>query len=49
MIILKWVVGILVGLAIVTNMADWEAGKEDIERLFATILMMLVEFIIIRG
>lgn len=49
MIILKWIVGTFVGLAIVINMADWEPGEEDIERLFATILMMLVEFIIIRG
>lgn len=49
MIVLKWVVGILVGMAIVINMVDWKAGEEDCERLFATILMMLVEFIIIRG
>ncbi len=49
MIVLKWIVGILVGMAIISNMVEWEAGKDDYEHLFATIMMMLVEVIIIKG
>lgn len=49
MIVLKWVVGIIVGLAIVIRMLDWEEGEEDEENLIAVIIMILVEVIIIKG
>ena len=49
MIVLKWIVGIIVGLAIISNMIEWKEGEEDYERLFALIVMVLVEVIIIKG
>lgn len=49
MIVLKWVVGIIIGMTIISNMVDWKAGEDEYGRLFATILMVLVEVIIIKG
>lgn len=49
MIILKWIVGIIIGLAIVICLEDWQAGKDDIFNFCVTMTLLLIEIVIIKG
>ncbi len=49
MIILKWIVGIIIGLAIVICLGDWKAGKDDIFNFLVVIVLLLIEVVIIKG
>lgn len=49
MIVLKWIVGIIIGLAIVICLSDWKAGKDDIFNFIVVIVLVLIEVVIIKG
>lgn len=49
MIILKWIVGIIIGLAIVICLEDWEVGNNDIFNFLVVIVLLLIEVVIIKG
>lgn len=49
MIVLKWILGILIGLAIVICLEDWEAGESDILNFVVVITLLLIEIVIIKG
>lgn len=49
MIVLKWIVGIIVGLEIILCLSDWKPGKDDVFNLFAVVVLVLIEVIIIKG
>ena len=51
MIVLKWIAGILVGLAIINLITDWSTDSlaDEISQLIAVMIMLLVEFVIIKG
>lgn len=49
MIVLKWIVGIIVGLGIILCLSDWKPGKDDVFNLFAVVVLVLIEVIIIKG
>ena len=49
MIILKWIVGIIIGLAIVICLQDWKEGKDDIFNFCVVITLLLIEVVIIKG
>lgn len=49
MIVLKWIVGIIIGLAIVICLGDWQAGKDDIFNFLVVIVLLLIEIVIIKG
>lgn len=49
MIVLKWIVGIIIGLAIVICLGDWKAGKDDIFNFLVVIVLLLIEIVIIKG
>lgn len=49
MIVLKWVIGIIVGLGIVICLEDWNPGKDDVFNLFVVVVLVLIEVIIIKG
>ena len=49
MIVLKWIIGIIVGLGIIICLSDWKPGKDDVFNLFAVVVLVLIEVIIIKG
>lgn len=49
MIVLKWIVGIIIGLAIVICLGDWKVGKDDIFNFLVVIVLLLIEVVIIKG
>lgn len=49
MIVLKWIVGIIIGLAIFICLDDWEVGKNDIFNFLVVIVLLLIEVVIIKG
>ena len=49
MIVLKWIVGIIIGLAILISLGDWQAGKDDIFNFFVIVILVLIEIVIIKG
>lgn len=49
MIVLKWIVGIIIGLAIVICLGDWKTGKDDIFNFLVVIVLLLIEVVIIKG
>lgn len=49
MIVLKWIVGIIIGLAIFICLEDWEVGKNDIFNFLVVIVLLLIEIVIIKG
>jgi hypothetical protein len=49
MIVLKWIVGIIIGLAIMICLEDWKAGKDDIFNFCVVITLLLIELVIIKG
>lgn len=49
MIVLKWIVGIIIGLAILISLEDWEVGENDIFNFCATMTLLLIEIVIIKG
>lgn len=49
MIVLKWIVGIIIGLAIFVCLGDWKAGKDDIFNFLVVIVLLLIEVVIIKG
>lgn len=49
MIVLKWIVGIIVGLAIIESFKDWREGKNDIFNFCVVIVLTLIEIVIIKG
>lgn len=49
MIVLKWIVGIIIGLAIVMCLGDWKAGKDDIFNFCVVLILVLIEIVIIKG
>lgn len=49
MIVLKWIAGIIIGLAIVICLEDWKAGKDDIFNFCVVIILVLIEIVIIKG
>ena len=49
MIVLKWIVGIIIGLAIVICLGDWKTGKDDIFNFCVVLILMLIEIVIIKG
>lgn len=49
MIVLKWIVGIIIGLAIFICLEDWEVGKNDIFNFLVVIVLLLIEVVIIKG
>ena len=49
MIVLMWIVGIIIGLAILIRLEDWQAGKDDIFNFLVVIMLVLIEVVIIKG
>lgn len=49
MIVLKWILGILIGLAIIVLLSDWKKGENDYTNLVVTIIFVLIEIVIIKG
>lgn len=49
MIVLKWIAGIIIGLAIFICLEDWEVGKNDIFNFLVVIVLLLIEIVIIKG
>lgn len=49
MIVLKWIAGIIIGLAIFICLEDWEVGKNDIFNFLVVIVLLLIEVVIIKG
>lgn len=49
MIVLKWIVGIIIGLAIVICLEDWEVGNNDIFNFCVVVMLVLIEVVIIKG
>lgn len=49
MIVLKWIVGIIIGLAIFICLEDWEVGKNDIFNFCVVLILVLIEVVIIKG
>lgn len=49
MIVLKWIAGIIIGLAILISLEDWQAGKDDIFNFCVTMTLVLIEIVIIKG
>ena len=47
MIVLKWIIGFLIGLAILDTVS--EIKSKEYGKLFAIIVMLLIEIIIIKG
>jgi hypothetical protein len=48
-IVLKWIVGIIIGLAIFICLEDWEVGNNDIFNFLVVIVLLLIEVVIIKG
>lgn len=49
MIVLKWIAGIIIGLAILMCLGDWQAGKDDIFNFCVVVMLVLIEVVIIKG
>lgn len=49
MIVLKWIVGIIIGLAIFICLEDWEVGNNDIFNFCVVVMLVLIEVVIIKG
>lgn len=49
MIVLKWIVGIIIGLAIFICLEDWKVGSNDIFNFLVVIVLLLIEVVIIKG
>ena len=49
MIVLKWIVGIIVALAILISLEDWKVGENDIFNFCVTMTLLLIEIVIIKG
>ena len=49
MIVLKWIAGIIIGLAIFICLEDWEVGNNDIFNFLVVVMLVLIEVVIIKG
>ena len=49
MVIIKVIVGVVVALAIIVCLMDWESREENLMHIFVLIILTLIEVIIIKG